>query len=223
MLKFGLIGHPISHSQSPALFAEAFGGKYPYELIQTPDFEEAWSRFLSDYKAINVTAPFKEQALCRADIITEECRLVGATNLCVKTSGGIKAYNSDYRGVRKILAGKGFGRGDVALVAGFGGAGKAAAQACRGLGLDTIICNRTTSKDKKLRPLDELSVLAAVADVIVYTLPVAVPGIDAFGGKTVLEANYRDPVLGSLPCDYISGTVWLRAQADEGYALMFEE
>lgn len=223
MLKFGLIGHPISHSQSPELFAEAFGGKYPYELIETPDFDQAWERFRAGYKAINITAPFKEQALQRADIVTEECRLVGATNLCVKTAGGIKAYNSDFRGVRRILSEKGFAEGDVALVVGFGGAGKAAAQACRSLGLDTVVCNRTTSKGEGLRPLDEIPVLAAVADIIIYTLPVAVPGIDSLAGKTILEANYRDPVLDGIAGDYIPGTAWLRAQASEGFGLFFEE
>ena len=34
MKKFGLIGHPISHSLSPALFKAAYGGKYAYELIE---------------------------------------------------------------------------------------------------------------------------------------------------------------------------------------------
>ena len=36
--RFGLIGHPIAHSLSPALFRAGFDGKYPYELIETSDF-----------------------------------------------------------------------------------------------------------------------------------------------------------------------------------------
>ena len=103
-MKFGLIGHPIGHSLSPALFKAGYDGRYPYELIETPDFEEAYQRFLEGYDGINVTAPFKELAIRKADILSEECRLIGATNLLVKTQEGIKAYNSDFLGVRLWLS-----------------------------------------------------------------------------------------------------------------------
>ena len=73
MDKFGLIGHPIARSLSPRMFTSAYGGKYAYELIQTEDFDLAWKRFLADYRAINVTAPFKVNAFGRADFISPEC------------------------------------------------------------------------------------------------------------------------------------------------------
>ena len=104
-MKFGLIGHPIAHSLSPALFKAGYAGRYPYELIETPYFEEAYQIFLNEYDGINVTAPFKELALKKADIISEECNLVGATNLLIKTPEGVKAHNSDYLGVREWLSG----------------------------------------------------------------------------------------------------------------------
>ena len=103
-MKFGLIGHPIAHSLSPALFKAGYDGRYPYELIETADFEEAYERFLEGYNGINVTAPFKELAFAKADILSPECKTIGATNLLVKTPEGIKAYNSDYLGVRMWLA-----------------------------------------------------------------------------------------------------------------------
>ena len=105
-MKFGLIGHPIAHSLSPALFKAGYDGRYPYELIKTADFEEAYERFLEGYDGINVTAPFKELAFAKADILSPECKTIGATNLLVKTPEGIKAYNSDYLGVRMWLTEK---------------------------------------------------------------------------------------------------------------------
>ena len=99
-MKFGLIGHPIEHSLSPALFKAGYDGLYPYELIETPDFEEAYRIFLEGYDGINVTAPFKELAIKKADILSEECQKIGATNLLIKTAGGVMAHNSDYLGVR---------------------------------------------------------------------------------------------------------------------------
>ena len=103
MKRFGLIGHPIAHSLSPALFKAGYDGRYPYELIETADFEEAYGRFLEGYDGINVTAPFKELAFAKADILSEECKVIKATNLLVKTPEGVKAYNSDYLGVQLCL------------------------------------------------------------------------------------------------------------------------
>ena len=103
MKRFGLIGHPIAHSLSPALFKAGYDGKYPYALIETADFDEAYIRFLNGYEGINVTAPFKELAYARADILSDECRIIKATNLLIRTPEGIKAYNSDYLGVRMWL------------------------------------------------------------------------------------------------------------------------
>ena len=103
-MKFGLIGHPITHSLSPALFKAGYDGRYTYDLIETADFEEAYERFLKDYEGINVTAPFKELAARKADILSLECKKIGAANILVKTPEGIKAYNSDYLGVRQWLS-----------------------------------------------------------------------------------------------------------------------
>jgi len=207
MDKFGLIGHPIAHSSSPALFTAAYGGKYRYELIETPDFDQAWARFLADYKAINVTAPFKGDAFARVDWRSPESERVGATNLVVKTPDGTKAYNSDYRGVKALLEPLGC---RTAAVIGFGGAGKAALAAAEDLGLDTRLYRHA-------------EVAGGVsADVIIYTLPRTVEGIDRLDCAHLLEANYKDPCLAGRP-GYIPGSAWLLAQAVTGYALMTGE
>jgi len=207
MDKFGLIGHPIAHSLSPALFTAAYGGKYVYDLIETPDFDEAWRRFLAGYKAINVTAPFKGDAFARVDWRSPECERAGATNLVVKTPEGTKAYNSDYRGVKALLAPLGC---RSAAVVGFGGAGKAALAAAEDLGLDTRLFRH-----------DQIAG-GVSADVIVYTLPRFADGADRLECAHLLEANYKDPCLAGRP-GYISGSAWLLAQAVTGYALMTGE
>jgi Shikimate 5-dehydrogenase len=207
MDRFGLIGHPIAHSLSPALFTAAYGGKYPYDLIQTPDFEEAWARFLAGCKAINVTAPFKENAFARVDWRSPECERIGATNLVVKTPEGTRAYNSDYRGVKSLLEPLGC---RSAAVIGFGGAGKAALAAAEDLGLDTRLYRHA-------------EVAGGVqADVVIYTLPRFVEGADRIDCAHLLEANYKDPCLAGRS-GYIPGSAWLLAQAVTGYALMTGE
>ena len=220
-MKFGLIGHPIGHSLSPALFKAGYDGRYPYELIETPDFEEAYQRFLEGYDGINVTAPFKELAIRKADILSEECRAIGATNLLVKTPEGIKAYNSDYLGVRIWIgeisrlaslarndnrpSGPSQSDGEPAcrlrtLVVGLGGAGKAAKAAAESLGMDTVLMNRTRYSDD-IKPLSQFREEFGKADIIIYNLPVRIAGLDSLTEeelcpgkpKHILEANYRNP------------------------------
>ncbi|MGM9748774.1 MAG: shikimate dehydrogenase family protein, partial [Candidatus Cryptobacteroides sp.] len=153
--RFGLIGHPIAHSLSPLLFNAGYGGEFIYELIEGEDFDASWNEFIKSYDGINVTTPFKEKAWAKADILSDECRLIGASNLIVKTSEGTKAFNSDYLGVRKWLAEVVPSMGQVSdasqesisvAVIGCGGAGKAAAAASSLMGFRTILVNRDMTK-----------------------------------------------------------------------------
>ena len=208
MDRYGLIGHPIGHSLSPRLFKAAYNGKHPYDLIETSDFEKAWKRFLEGYRAINVTAPFKTDAFARADWKSPECERCGATNLCLNTPEGVKAYNSDYMAVEAILQETG---GRSVAVIGFGGAGKAALAAAEGLGLQTGLYRHAEIAERKVS-----------ADVVVYTLPRAVEGIEKIECAHLLEANYKDPCM-AWHEGYIPGTRWHLFQAVLGYAIMTGE
>ena len=202
MEKFGLIGHPIAHSESPAVFAAAYGGRWPYDLIEGEDFELSWKRFLDEYRAINITAPFKELAfrkLLECGVVDESVRSIGAINIAVKEADGlVHGYNSDYLGVRLLLEERGFGEGKTVLVVGFGGAGKAAAAAARSLGCDVVICNRSRHTPD-IRPLEELPLLAPVADLLIYTLSLPVPQLaDLCPGPGSLPAHKRS---GTFPAE----------------------
>lgn len=104
MDKFGLIGHPIEHSMSPRLFGAAYGGRLQYDLIEGKYFEESFAKFRKSYKAVNVTAPFKEPAFERADIVSGPAALIGAANILVRTDRGVSAHNSDFTGVILTVA-----------------------------------------------------------------------------------------------------------------------
>ena len=233
--RFGLIGHPIAHSLSPALFKAGYGGSYQYDLIEESDFERAYARFIKDYDGINVTAPFKEKAYAMADIVSEECMAIGAANILIKTPEGIKAHNSDFLGVRKWI--QEFFDGDspgTALIAGTGGAGKAAAAAAASLGMKTTIINRTMDKavlwaerqgiyEFTVKPVEDFVQEFRRNDIVIYTIPAAIPQIMQLDRREIedksglMEANYRDPVLKG------NGKIWLLYQAVTGYELFTGE
>lgn len=221
MDRFGLIGHHISHSRSPELFREAYGGLWEYDLIDEESFDRAWDRFISGpYRGVNVTAPFKEQALARAGFASRDAGNVGAANILLKTGRGIEAHNSDYLGIRKFIldekiAGK-------ALVVGYGGAGKAAAAAAMDCGMDVTICNRDISKAPGIRPLGELKTLASDSAIVFHCLPCHIPETDGICCKCLFEANYRSPSLQDEPGigRYVGGGTWLRLQAVTGFEIL---
>ena len=234
MKKFGLIGHPIAHSLSPALFDAAFNGKYSYDLIEEKDFEKAYERFLEEYDAINVTAPFKEKAFLMADSSDNDCQAIGAANILHKddTDGLVSAYNSDVDGVTGALAPyrKTGIKTPMALIVGCGGAAMAAAYATwHHMGYDTFIINRNAAKAQKF--VDRLKSKG-------YTYIPAIDGLSrrdirgtAFWKKSqekvILEANYKNPAFTSDLVEkmrrvnprlkYISGKEWLLHQAIGAY------
>ncbi len=242
-MRFGLIGHPIAHSLSPALFKAGYEGRYPYELIEGEDFEESYRKFLEEYDGINVTAPFKELAFAKADILSPECESVGATNLLVKTPLGVKAFNSDFLGVRMWLeevAAEVLTEKISVLIVGLGGAGKAAAAAAESLGMKVVRMNRTV-RDEKTRPLDDFKECFREADIIIYNIPTAIQALNELTDKDftpgkpkfILEANYKDPSFGkeilakmqtaNPLARYTGGKTWLLYQAVTGYEIFTGE
>lgn len=204
---YGLIGFPIKGSLSPMLFNAAYRGEEKYELIEDPSFQKCFKTFLQGpYRAVNVTAPFKADALqvsTKADKSAEACM---AANILVKRGKEILAYNSDYLALRHLLEGS----SDVAVVGG-GGAGRAALKAAEDNGAAKV----------RLFHHDELQHVIE-SDTIVFTLPSRVEGIENLHCHNLIEANYKTPCCCSLPGveNYIPGTIWLAWQAILGYELM---
>lgn len=253
MIKLGLIGYPITHSLSPKLFCDHFKNrpdilkKYSYNLILSDDFDKAIDIFKKEYYAINVTTPFKEKAYQIADDRSAFCQWIMAANLLVLNDNLITAYNTDFFGVYNTL------QDDIfliphcsakVLVIGCGGAGKAAAAASLLFGLRTTIANRSISKCEEYShhlasfrlcnekidhtsSLDDIAFEIKVADIIIYTIPVPLPGMDEidFSDKTVLEANYAHPsftkeLIERNNIKYFPGTRWLEHQAEEAYRIV---
>lgn len=228
MKRFGLIGNPLAGSLSPLLFAAAYGGRYPYDLLEGAEFGASWQRFLDGYDGINITAPFKLDAFRSVDVLTDGARLCGAVNLAVKTPEGIAGYNTDVDGVEMAVEETGLSVSE-ALVVGCGGAGRAAAVAAMRMGCKVTLANRTAERATALAsdlgcawvPVEMLGDLSP--DLVIYTVPGPMDGLPDFSGAVVLEANYRTPCLEGRGRAYVSGRRWLLYQAVAGYSIFTGE
>ena len=228
MKRFGLLGHPVAGSLSPRLFEAAYGGRYPYDLLEGARFADSWQRFLDGYDGINITAPFKQYAFRAVDVLSEDARRCGAVNLAVKTPDGVAGYNTDVDGVVLAVQETGLPVSE-ALVVGCGGAGRAAAVAAQRLGCRVTLANRTAARAASLAselgcdwiPVDDLSALSP--DLVLYTVPGPMDGLPDFPDAVILEANYKTPVLEGCGRAYISGRRWLLFQAVAGYGIFTGE
>lgn len=151
MPRLAVLGHPISHSRSPAMqnaALQALGlGDWRYQAIDAaPEAFEMTVRELAalDYAGVNVTVPHKEAALALADEASEASQQIGAANTLVFAEGGIEAHNTDADGLLASLPD--LPRGRRVLLLGAGGAARAALWALLWEGATVEVWNRTPER-----------------------------------------------------------------------------
>lgn len=129
-LRLGLIGHPVSHSRSPAIFKKlALLSKRPvvYTLYDITPRRLGREFHRLRLLGVNVTIPHKTAVIRLLSRLTPEAKGCGAVN-CVRFSRGEAiGHNSDAAGFLDALKALGFRpRGARVLVCGAGGGARAA-------------------------------------------------------------------------------------------------
>jgi shikimate dehydrogenase len=156
MKRLAVLGHPVSHSRSPAMQNAALkdlglSGEWSYEAIDVApeDLEGRLARMPGDgFVGANVTVPHKEAALALADSSSAVAEGIGAANTLVFSDSGTFADNTDAPGLIDAIDSP--VRGKKALVLGAGGAARAAVWGLAGEGADVTVWNRTSSKAEAL-------------------------------------------------------------------------
>jgi shikimate dehydrogenase len=157
MRRLGVIGWPVAHSRSPAMFAAAFAAcgmtDWSYQRLPVaPELFEETVRALgaSGFAGANVTIPHKQAALAVADEASEAAGAIGAANtLSLGPHGAIAAENTDAPGLLAAIGEPLAGRS--AQVLGAGGSARAAVWALLGAGASEVsVCNRTHERAQAL-------------------------------------------------------------------------
>ncbi|HEX8688759.1 MAG TPA: shikimate dehydrogenase [Solirubrobacterales bacterium] len=217
MKRLAVLGHPVSHSRSPAMHNAALaelglGGEWSYEAIDVrPDEFEARVRSMAggDCVGANLTIPHKEAALALADELSETAREIGAVNTLSFVDGSVRADNTDAAGFLASLEGQVGGK--RALILGAGGAARAVVWALLREGAELSVWNRTELRSRNL--CDDLGGTPVAApdirdyELIVNTTSVGLGGEDPFAelpletdrfgpGQTVVDMVYgEEPTL----------------------------
>jgi shikimate dehydrogenase len=156
----GVAGQPIIHSLSPLIhnaWITAAGLDAVYRAHGPADageFEALVARGRAgELRGLNVTAPFKEQALALADIVSSVARACGSANLLLFDQGRVSADSTDGTGLMAALAEQAPAldvNGRRVVVLGAGGAARAAVAALIAAGADVAVLNRTRARAEVL-------------------------------------------------------------------------
>ena len=156
MRRLAVLGHPVSHSRSPAMQTaalEALGlaGEWTYEAIdlEPAEFADRTQALPGEgFAGVNVTIPHKEAALAVADEASGAAEEIGAANTLSFRGERIRADNTDATGLLAALP-DGL-EGKTALVLGAGGSARAAVWALAGQGVSVAVWNRTPERADEL-------------------------------------------------------------------------
>jgi shikimate dehydrogenase len=152
MKRYGLIGHPLKHSQSRFYFNEKFeylGLDCLYQHFDIKTVDEIFDiiAHYPDLCGFNVTIPYKESILPLLDDIDPVAKEIGAVNVVTIINGQLKGYNTDVDGFSQLLERAVKGRDTKrALILGTGGASKAVRYVLRQKGIPYSTVSRDAAK-----------------------------------------------------------------------------
>lgn len=179
MIKYGLIGEKLTHSFSKEIHEEI--GRYDYGLLEIPRTEIGKFLKEKDFKAVNVTIPYKREVIPFLDEISKEAKAIGSVN-CIRNDGGrLIGHNTDFDGLSALADYAGIDmREKKVLILGTGGTSDTALAVAKMAGASEVykVSRRAPGSDRALER-DEAPVVTYEearrrckdAEVIINTTP----------------------------------------------------
>jgi shikimate dehydrogenase len=240
VIRYGLIGKPLSHSFSQRYFTEKFEREglvdHRYDLFELDSIDElrALVGETSGLRGLNVTIPFKQTVLPLLDAVDRLAAAVGAVNTIRVEGGKLIGFNTDVEGFRQTLMPLLQGRKPRALVLGSGGASRAVAFVLKELGIKFRVVSRSRERGDMTYDLVE-PIVVDVCTLIINTTPLgmhpdtaSLPPIpyEAIGPKHVLIDLVYNPERTAFLSEgqrrgaaIANGSQMLRAQAEASWRI----
>ena len=169
-MQYGLIGEKLSHSFSKEIHESL--ATYTYELCEISRDHLADFLKKREFRAINVTMPYKKEVIPHLDYVDDVANELQAVNVIVNRDGKLYGYNTDYFGMRDlILKSKIDTSNKKILILGTGGTARTSTLVCKDLGATDII---HVSRDEKAGAItySEAYLLHNDAQIVINATPV---------------------------------------------------
>ena len=168
-MEYGLIGEHLPHSFSKEIHRRCAGYEYVLRELtpeQVPGFLEK-----KEFKAINVTIPYKRTVIPYLSEIDAAAREIGAVNTVVNRNGALWGYNTDFYGMQALLRHAGISLKDrKVLILGTGGTCRTARAVAKAEGAREIVTAGRAPGPENVT-YEELYRLHSDGEIIVNTTP----------------------------------------------------
>ncbi len=129
-MEYGCIGEKLGHSFSKEIHCAL--ADYSYELKEIPRNELNCFMLKREFKAINVTIPYKQDVIPYLDYISPEAKAINAVNTIVNRDGRLYGYNTDYYGLKALILKENVDiKGKKVAILGSGGTSNTAFALCK--------------------------------------------------------------------------------------------
>ena len=137
-MDYGLIGEKLPHSFSKEIHEQL--GYYQYSLKELKAEELEKFILQKNFKAINVTIPYKQAVMPYLDEIDPDALAIGAVNTIVNRDGVLYGYNTDFGGMKALIEHAGVVmKYKKVLILGTGGTSLTARAVCERMGAKEIL------------------------------------------------------------------------------------
>ena len=206
-MNYGCIAEKLGHSFSKDIHNML--SDYNYELKELSPDELVDFMKTKDFKAINVTIPYKEAVIPYLDEISDTAKKIGAVNTIVNENGYLMGYNTDFSGMIALFDKNKISlKGKKVLILGSGGTSKTALAVCESMECSSVFRVSRDGKEDCIT-YTEAKEKHADCEIIINTTPVGMyPNIyrspieikDYPNLCAVADAVYN-PLCSKLVCD----------------------
>lgn len=145
-MEYGCIGEHLKHSFSKEIHNELADYDYKILEIERENLKSFFDK--REFKAINVTIPYKQEIIPFLDEISPEAKSINAVNTVVNRDGKLYGYNTDFYGLKALIERKNVTLKDKkVLVLGSGGTSNTAVAVAEFMGAKAIVKVSRTAKD----------------------------------------------------------------------------
>ncbi|MDD7425329.1 MAG: shikimate 5-dehydrogenase [[Actinobacillus] rossii] len=194
----------ISISARPSNFGTTFhnylyqklGLDFIYKAFQVQDIEHAVKGVRAlGIRGCAVSMPHKESCMAFVDEISESAAAIQSVNTIVNDNGYLRAYNTDYIAIYKLIDKYQLDKKKSVIVHGSGGMAKAVVAAFKNSGFSSLkVYARNAETGKKLAALYGFEFISSLenqqADILVNVTPIGMKG-----GKDEFELAFPEVLI----------------------------
>lgn len=182
-MEYGLIGEKLGHSFSKIIHEKL--ADYTYELCPLAKDELDAFMTAKQFKAINVTIPYKQDVIPYCDVLDDSAKRIGVVNTIVNRDGKLFGYNTDFAGFLYNLNAHGITLKDKkVMICGSGGTCKTVTAVAEYMGAKEIL---VVSRSKKENAVTyEECIRHKDVDVVVNASP---KGMYSDNGESPLDLS----------------------------------